>query len=292
MKSGLSFPTKVGTATRPTPALFYAREPSQPRGRYGGAGVGGRGVAPAYAPTGLTATSSACGGILGPRYTFSVSALPNPKPAPMIVRDLGRLSYLDALEIQKHTLDQVFNGAPDTLLSVEHDPVLTLGAAFHAENLLHPVDRYREMGIDVQPTDRGGDVTYHGPGQLVAYPIFDLNRHGRDLHRWLRELEEAVIIALQEFDIEGYRFPPHTGVWVREKKICAMGVKVKRWISMHGIALNCGNDLSPFDSIVPCGIRDYGVTSLSQEMGRNITPDDVKPVLTAAFEQVFTLRLA
>jgi lipoate-protein ligase B len=207
----------------------------------------------------------------------------------LIVRDLGRLAYGPAFDVQRATLDQVSHGAPDTLLLVEHDSVLTLGANFHAENLLYPEDRYAAMGIDVARTDRGGDVTYHGPRQLVAYPIFDLSRHGRDLHRWLRELEQAVILALSEFGLEGYRYPPHTGVWIGGKKICAIGVKVKRWVSMHGIALNCNNDLGPFELIVPCGITGHGVTSLSRELGRDTSIDEVKPKLVGAFREVFNL---
>src|SRR5437868_5255426 len=117
------------------------------------------------------------------------------------VRDLGRMSYLDALEIQTQTLEAVAAGAPDTLLLVEHDPILTLGANFHPENLLQAPEEYEKQGIQILPTDRGGDVTFHGPGQLVAYPIFDLNRHGRDLHKWLRDLEEAVMVMLKELGI-------------------------------------------------------------------------------------------
>jgi lipoyl(octanoyl) transferase len=209
---------------------------------------------------------------------------------PAIVRDLGRLGYEEALEIQRQTLEEVAAGAPDTLLLVEHAPVLTLGANFHQDNLLFTPNQYREMGIQVITTDRGGDVTFHGPNQLVAYPIFDLNRHGRDLHKWLRGLEEATIQALKQFNLDGYRYPPHTGVWVNGKKICAIGIKVKRWVSMHGIALNCNNDLSPFNLIVPCGIRGHGVTSLTEELGREVTTEEAKPILTAAFAEVFGLR--
>src|SRR4029079_9392769 len=119
---------------------------------------------------------------------------------------------------------------------------------------------------------------------------FDLNRHGRDLHKWLRDLEEVVIIALAEFGLEGYRFAPHTGVWVNGKKICAIGIKVKRWVSIHGIALNCNNDLSVFDSFVPCGIVGYGVTSISHELGRDVGMGAVKPKLIEAFAKVFDLQ--
>lgn len=209
---------------------------------------------------------------------------------PAIVRDLGHLSYEAALGIQHQTIEEVAAGALDTLLFVEHDPVLTLGANFHQDNLLFTPEEYKEKGIQVITTDRGGDVTFHGPNQLVAYPIFDLNRHGRDLHKWLRGLEEVTILTLKHFNLEGYRYPPHTGVWVDEKKVCAIGIKVKRWVSMHGIALNCNNDLSPFNLIVACGIKDHGVTSLTEEVGREVTTKEIKPILTQSFAEVFNLE--
>jgi len=207
-----------------------------------------------------------------------------------LISDLGRISYSDAYGIQLMVAEKVKSGdLPDVLLFVEHDPVLTLGASFHEENLLSSPTYYREKGIAVERTDRGGDVTYHGPNQLVIYPIFDLSRFGKDLHKWLRDLEEAIVRVLAEFDLEGYRFPPNTGVWVKGKKVAAIGIKVSRWVSLHGIALNCDNDLSPFGMIVPCGIRGHGVTSLSEQTGRRITMEDVKPRVAKAFENVFGL---
>lgn len=205
----------------------------------------------------------------------------------MTVLDLGKTPYREAWNIQLEVHERVLQGGEDTLILVEHPPVMTLGAAFHAENLLLPEDEYRARGIDVVRTDRGGDVTYHGPGQLVAYPIFDLTRHGKDLHRWMRELEEVLIVAAHGFGIEASRFPPHTGVWVGEEKLAAIGVKIKRWISLHGIALNCDNDLREFGWIVPCGIVGYGVTSLSRCTGRPISVDEAKPIVTTAFRSVF-----
>lgn len=204
--------------------------------------------------------------------------------------DLGRLSYLPAWEVQKQVADEVMGGGEDTLIFVEHDPVLTLGASFHQENLLFSLEEYQERGIEVVTTDRGGDVTYHGPGQLVIYPIFDLKRHGQDLHRWMRDLEEAVIVALAAFGVASHRFPPNTGVWTSGppgRKVAAIGVKVRKWVSLHGIALNCDNDLSTFDLIVPCGIVGHGVTSLSKVVGRTVTVDEAKPVVERAFSAVF-----
>lgn len=201
------------------------------------------------------------------------------------VRDLGRLPYSEAWDIQREAVEQVQAGGASQLLLVEHEPVLTLGAGFHEENLTLSRDAYLERGIEIVRTDRGGDVTYHGPGQLVIYPIFDLNE-GRDLHQWLRQLEETMLVTLRSFGIEGRRFPPHTGAWVGNHKIAAIGIKVKRWVSLHGIALNCGPDLSAFDLFVPCGIREYGVTSLSVELQRTVTLEEAKPRAVDAFRQV------
>ncbi len=201
--------------------------------------------------------------------------------------DLGRMAYGPCVELQRQIVEDVASGRREnTLLFVEHDPVLTLGSAFHEDNLLQPVEEYERRGIQVVRTDRGGDVTYHGPGQLVTYPIFNLAEEGKDLHRWLRNLEEAIILTLRGFGLEGRRFPPHTGVWVGDLKIAAIGIKVRRWVSMHGIALNCDNDLEPFDLIVPCGIRGYGVTSLSRELGRPVSVAEARPVVERAFKMV------
>jgi len=202
---------------------------------------------------------------------------------PFDVLDLGRMAFGPCYELQLRHVEEVLAGGRDRLLLVEHEPVLTLGANFHESNLLLPRDEYAARGIEVVPTDRGGDVTYHGPGQLVAYPVFSLERRRRDLHRWLRDLEEVVIQTLAGYGVAGRRFPPHTGVWVENLKMCAIGIKVRRWVSFHGLALNCDNELSPFDLIVPCGIEGYGVTSLSQRVGRRVSVDEVKPRLIEAF---------
>jgi lipoyl(octanoyl) transferase len=207
------------------------------------------------------------------------------------VLDLGRMAYRPAWDVQKAVAESVIEGGPDTLVFVEHDPVMTLGASFHDSNLLLPLAEYERQGIEMVRTDRGGDVTYHGPRQLVVYPIFDLRRHGRDLHKWLRDLEETVIVAAASLGFEGYREPSvNTGVWADGKKFAAIGVKVRKWVSLHGIAINCDNDLAPFGLIVPCGIKTHGVTSLTLESGRPITIEDARPVVKSAFEEVFGLR--
>jgi lipoate-protein ligase B len=208
------------------------------------------------------------------------------------VIDLGLMAYQPCVKLQTEVLERVAAGDTEsTLLFVEHDPVLTLGAAFHEDNLLLSREEYAERGIAVEPTGRGGDVTYHGPGQLVIYPVFDVSLLGKDLHKWMRGLEETMILTLASFGIEGRRFPPNTGAWAGDAKIAAIGVKVRKWVSMHGIALNCDNDLAPFDLIVPCGIEGYGVTSLTTVLGRDVTPNDAKPAVVRAFEQVFGLSI-
>jgi lipoate-protein ligase B len=207
------------------------------------------------------------------------------------VLDLGRMAYVPAWDVQRAVAEDVISGGPDTLVFVEHDPVMTLGASFRESNLLLPLSEYESRGIEVVHTDRGGDVTYHGPDQLVVYPVFDLRRHGKDLHKWMRDLEEAVIVAARTFGVVGEREPSvNTGVWSRGRKFAAIGVKVRKWVSLHGIAINCDNDLSPFGLIVPCGVRTHGVTSLSNEAGRRIKVEGARPVVQGAFEEVFGLR--
>ena len=205
--------------------------------------------------------------------------------------DLGRMGYVVAWDVQRRIANDVIAGGEDTLLFVEHDPVMTLGASFQAENLLLPEEEYARRGIQVVRTDRGGDVTYHGPRQLVVYPIFDVGRHGRDLHKWMRGLEETIIRTLAHFGLSGERSDVNTGVWAGDKKIAAIGVKVRKWVSLHGIALNCDNDLKEFALIVPCGVQTHGVTSLTAEAGRTITKEDALPVVKGAFEEVFGLSL-
>ena len=179
------------------------------------------------------------------------------------------------------------------LLFVEHPHVLTLGRSGDAENVIVSPARLAELGVDYFPTNRGGDITYHGPGQLVAYPILDLDQYFTDIHKYLRFLEEAVIKTCAEFGVEAGRIDGLTGVWVeidsgpQARKICAFGVKASRWVTMHGLAFNVDSDLDFFDLIVPCGIKDRGVTSLTREVGRKVSLSEVKPILKKHLQALF-----
>jgi lipoyl(octanoyl) transferase len=202
--------------------------------------------------------------------------------------DLGRLAYEPALAEQRRVNQAVIDGhEPPTLLLVEHDPVITVshrrGAASH---ILAPPQRLAELGIAVHETDRGGDVTYHGPGQLVAYPILRLHDHGLNLSRYMRLLEAVVIDAVATWGVEAHRDACATGVWVGQAKLCALGVRVRKNVTMHGLALNVRTDLSHFQTIVPCGLTCRAVTSLAQLLGdRCPTMDATKRELTHAFRR-------
>ena len=198
------------------------------------------------------------------------------------VHDLGTVSYEKGLEFQAEYVALREKGEiGDTLLLCEHPSVYTLGTNAEQANVLSP------DGIPVVQTDRGGDVTYHGPGQVIGYAICDLNHRNKDLHRFCRDLEEVMIRVIARYGLEGARVAGRTGVWVGTNKIGALGVRVRRWISTHGFALNVDCDLAPFSGIVPCGIRDAGVTSMKRELGRDVDVDEVRAKCAAAFEEVF-----
>lgn len=169
----------------------------------------------------------------------------------------------------------------------EHEHVYTIGKGGDENHVLASQAELKETGIDVFRIDRGGDVTYHGPGQIVGYPILDLNLYFADIHRYLRCLEETIILALNDYGIEATREPDFTGVWVKGEKIAAIGVKVSKWITMHGFALNVSSDLSKYDRIIPCGIFHKGVTSMERILGKNIPLVEVREKLTTAFKSVF-----
>jgi len=204
--------------------------------------------------------------------------------------DMGRCSYEDALRLQLKLAQEVQDAQDEKayLLLVEHHPpVITLGVGADAENVLAGPDRLSMLGIAVHKTKRGGDVTYHGPGQLVGYPILRLGFHGRSIRKYLRDLEEVLIRALAVFDVDAGRREGMTGVWVGEEKIAAIGVAIRRWVSYHGFALNVNCNLEHFRLIVPCGLAKVKVTSLSELLGRAVRPEQVTPHILKAMLEVF-----
>jgi len=203
------------------------------------------------------------------------------------VRRLGRVPYAEGLELQARLVAERQAGrVPDTLLLLEHDPVFTLGRNARAENVLFPEEALRARGFEVFESGRGGDVTYHGPGQVVGYPILDLAPDRCDVHRYVRDLEEVMIRACADYGVAASRLAGMTGTWVGERKVGAIGVRIARWVTSHGFALNVSTDLAPFSLIVPCGIRGRGVTSL-MSLGRSATVAEVTDRLAIHVAAVF-----
>jgi lipoyl(octanoyl) transferase len=202
----------------------------------------------------------------------------------MIVKDLGMIGYAEALEMQNKLAAEVLEGAEETLLVLEHPPVYTIGAGGNLANLLDP-------SIQAFRVNRGGDVTYHGPGQLVGYPILDLARRGRDLHRYLRFLETFLVQLSAALDVDSFTVPGRTGVWTGNGKLASIGVGVRRWISMHGFCLNVSVDTLAFDRINPCGMSQCPITSLIQERGVEVSMEDMKALASARFEQLLDQHL-
>jgi len=211
---------------------------------------------------------------------------------PLVVRRLGRIPYASGLEIQERLVaERQAERIEDHLLLLEHDPVFTLGRNARHENVLIPPEALRARGFEVFETGRGGDVTYHGPGQVVGYPILDLSPDRRDVHRYVRDLEEVMIRACADYGVAAGRVEGLTGAWVGPDKIGAIGVRIARWVTSHGFAFNVTTDLSAFDLIVPCGIRGRGVTSLERLLGRAVALDEVMDRLAARFGEVFAPSL-
>jgi lipoate-protein ligase B len=205
---------------------------------------------------------------------------------------LGRVPYGEALELQRSIAKDRISGAipQDVLLLLEHPPVVTLGRSSKEKHLMASPDFLERRGVELFEVERGGDVTFHGPGQLVGYPIIDLKRHRLDLHWYLRRIEQALIDTLADYDIPGERNPAFTGVWTRGKKIASIGVHARDWVTWHGFALNVTTDLSFFDLIVPCGIPGVVMTSIARELGaEDVSGQDVRERVTAKFADVFDL---
>lgn len=227
-------------------------------------------------------------------------------------QDLGGIEYGEAWELQERLMKtglevkaKKFKNEADTtlgdtnhyILFCEHPHVYTLGKSGDKENLLVNDTRMRELDATFYKTNRGGDITYHGPGQIVGYPILDLEKYYTDLGKYMRSLEEVIINTIAHYGIKGGRLEGATGVWIDEhdatkaRKICAMGVRSSRWITMHGFALNVNTDMRYFDNIVPCGIKDKKVTSIEQELGKQVDFEEAKQVLLKEFSNVFAADL-
>ena len=212
--------------------------------------------------------------------------MPAATPAGVGYRWLGRRAYGDALEVQRQARESVMAGEPSRVLGVEHEPVYTLGRNADEANFTASAASLAARGIEVVRIRRGGDVTFHGPGQLVAYPIIHLGQATRRVLWYVERLETLVIAVLAEFGIAGARDPRNRGVWIGAEKIAALGVRVTGHVTMHGVALNVCPDLSYYDGIVPCGIRGKGVASM-QLLGVDVTTTEVKPVVVEKFKEVF-----
>lgn len=208
------------------------------------------------------------------------------------VEQLGLVDYAAALVLQKQRVEErKADVIPDTLILLEHPHVYTLGRSARRENLLIGPEQLTRIGAAVFQTDRGGDITYHGPGQLVGYPVFNLAQHRRDIAWYMRCLEEVFIGLAADYGISAHRIAGLTGVWVGSEKLAALGVHISRWVTSHGFALNVRTDLRYFDWIIPCGIRDKGVTSLEKLSGRPFEMSEVTHRVVERFGEVFELEM-
>jgi lipoyl(octanoyl) transferase len=213
----------------------------------------------------------------------------------LVVQDLGHRAYGEVLELQRTLCQQRIAGEidDDVLLLVEHDPVVTLGRGTRAASLPLPRTELELRGVEVFEVERGGDVTFHGPGQLVGYPVMNLRQHREDLHWYLRRLEAGLIDALGRLALEAGLNPGLTGVWTGGRKIASIGIHVKQWVTFHGFALNVSTDLSYFDLIVPCGIKDVTMTSVARELHRDDAGtlwEETRRAVTAGIAEAFQLQ--
>lgn len=211
------------------------------------------------------------------------------KPRELLYCDLEFIDYKEAWDLQKSTFElRHSKKLKDILFLLEHPHTYTLGKTADKKNLIGSDEYLSENKISVYDIDRGGDITYHGPGQIVGYPIIDLNEWQNDTHKYLRGLEEVIIRTCANYNITGTRVPEYTGVWIGNRKIAAIGVKISRWITMHGFAFNINTDLSLFSGIIPCGISDKEVTSLAKETVCKMDIQEVKSLLVKNFKEVFS----
>jgi lipoyl(octanoyl) transferase len=214
--------------------------------------------------------------------------IPKLKNRNLLYTDLGLIDYKEAWDLQKHTFElRHQKKIPDIIYLLEHPHTYTLGKVADEKNLVGSKEYLDKKKISVYNIDRGGDITYHGPGQIVGYPIINLNEWQNDTHKYLRALEEVIIRTCGHYGIKGIRDPKYTGVWIENRKIAAIGVKISRWITMHGFAFNINTNLSLFTGIIPCGIVDKEVTSLQKELSRSVSISEVKEILLKNFMEVF-----
>jgi len=206
--------------------------------------------------------------------------------------DLGLIKYHDAWNLQKQLFQEVTEKRNiNYLILTEHPPVITLGKNSHEQNIVTKQDILESKNIDVVAIDRGGDVTFHGPGQIVGYPIFNLENFKKDIHWYLRSIEEVIIQTLDHFGISTGRIKDLTGVWLNNQKICAIGIKVTRWVTMHGFALNVSTQLDYFNHIIPCGLSDKTVTSMEDIRNQKILLNNVKQKICKSFETIFNVDI-
>jgi len=226
----------------------------------------------------------------------------------IILRDIGKSSFSDAWEYQedifKKIIDQKIKNRSNEnkmetnnfLIITEHDPVYTIGKSGNISNLLLKDYEMKTQGIEFYKINRGGDITYHGPGQIMGYPIIDLDNFFTDINLYLRKLEEVIINTLESYDLEGFTIKGETGVWVKDnnglsKKVCAFGIRASRWVTMHGFSFNVNPELNYFKNIIPCGITDKGVTSVSELKNSNIEMNEIKQILYKNFAESFSAKL-
>ena len=226
----------------------------------------------------------------------------------IILRDIGKSSFSDAWEYQedifKKIIDQKIKNRSSNikmetnnfLIITEHNPVYTIGKSGNISNLLLNDDEMKTQGIQYFKINRGGDITYHGPGQIMGYPILDLDNFFTDINLYLRKLEEVIINTLKSYDLEGFTIKGETGVWVKDnnglfKKVCAFGIRASRWVTMHGFSFNVNPELNYFKNIIPCGIKDKGVTSVSELKNSNIEMNEIKQILYKKFAESFGAKL-
>jgi len=206
----------------------------------------------------------------------------------LIYSDLGLIDYAKAWNLQKEVFDKRVSGnTDDTFFMLEHPNTYTLGKTADKNNLISNKDYLEKEGISVFEIDRGGDITYHGPGQIVGYPIIDLKNWKQDTHLYLRNIEETIIKVCNYYGLNAGRKEKYTGVWIGERKICAIGVKISRWVTMHGFAFNINTNLNLFNGIIPCGIKDKEVTSLERELGKRFDINEVKDKILEVFINQF-----